>query len=322
MALYEFLGMVIFLVGINCSQNHPGVVALGLFISATLTGRLSGGHFNLAITFAVYLVEGKWRQNLRVALAIALIDLIGAFTAMFISIGMLGSDKTFTLVPPKEAENRNFSYLMYLLIVEAFFTMIFVSTVLFVKYRTVSSTTDGMLSNLTVAIGLFVVINMAGPLSGGGVNPTIATAIIVTDAVSYSIDPNSSNKGYIVFLFSYIIGPLIGAVLANLLLRLTSNISNEDEVTAMQTTSGETYEIGGGNDGGKTLFPQASVTSINNGGGGHVQAESLDDDGDSMAFDERRNTNAYRNSLLKKGSAAMHRKETGLERRSARDYMA
>jgi glycerol uptake facilitator-like aquaporin len=60
MALYEFMGMTIFLVGINCSQNSASVAALGLFISATLTGRLSGGHFNMAITFAVYLVEAKW----------------------------------------------------------------------------------------------------------------------------------------------------------------------------------------------------------------------------------------------------------------------
>jgi glycerol uptake facilitator-like aquaporin len=90
MATYEFLGMVIFLVGINCSQNNPAVVALGLFISATLTGRLSGGHFNMAITFAVYLVEGKYLQNAPVALSVALVDLIGAFTAMVISVGMLG----------------------------------------------------------------------------------------------------------------------------------------------------------------------------------------------------------------------------------------
>lgn len=61
MGLYEYLGMIFFLVGINCSQNRADVVALGLFIAATLTGRLSGGHFNMAITFGVYLVEGKWR---------------------------------------------------------------------------------------------------------------------------------------------------------------------------------------------------------------------------------------------------------------------
>jgi glycerol uptake facilitator-like aquaporin len=60
MAMYEFFGMILFLVGINCSQNDASVAALGLFIAATLTGRLSGGHFNMAITFAVYVVEGKW----------------------------------------------------------------------------------------------------------------------------------------------------------------------------------------------------------------------------------------------------------------------
>ena len=70
--------------------------------------------------------------------------------------------------------------MMYILLVEAFFTMIFVSIVLSVKYRRVSATSDGMLSNLTVAIGLYVVVRMAGPLSGGGVNPTIAMACIST----------------------------------------------------------------------------------------------------------------------------------------------
>jgi len=130
-----------------------------------------------------------------VALSVALVDIIGAFTAMAISVGMLGTDNTFTLVPPLYENDHSFSYLMYLLIVEAFFTMIFVSSVLFVKYRGVSATTDGMLSNLTVAIGLYVVICMAGPLSGGGVNPTIATAIIVTDSIMFSVDGNISNKG-------------------------------------------------------------------------------------------------------------------------------
>ena len=91
MGLYEFYGMILFLVGINCSQNDASVVALGLFIAATLTGRLSGGHFNMAITWAVYVVEGKWRKNLKIAIIISIIDLIGAIFAMFISIGLLGS---------------------------------------------------------------------------------------------------------------------------------------------------------------------------------------------------------------------------------------
>lgn len=222
MALYEYLGMIFFLVGINCSQNDASVAALGLFIAATLTGRLSGGHFNMAITFAVYLVEGKWLSNAKVAISIAFIDILGAFTAMFISIGLLGGDHTFALVP--DISNHNLDYILYLLLIEGFFTMVFVSMVLFVKYRTVSSTSDGMLSNLTVAIGLYEAVMMAGPLSGGGVNPTIATAIICTDAIRFRLDPYSHNDAHFIFLIPYIIGPLAGGAVAAGLLKLSQRI--------------------------------------------------------------------------------------------------
>ena len=75
---------------------------------------------------------------------------------------------------------------------EAFFTAVLVSTVLFVKYRRVSATTDGMLSNLTVAIAVFVCVRMAGPLSGAGLNPTIAIAIITSDWITYYYDQDSN----------------------------------------------------------------------------------------------------------------------------------
>jgi hypothetical protein len=82
-----------------------------------------------------------------VTLAVIGIDLLGAFSAMVVSVGMLGLEQTFGLVPPGEKDNHSFSFLMYVLLVEAFFTMILVSTVLFVKYRRVSATSGGMLSN-------------------------------------------------------------------------------------------------------------------------------------------------------------------------------
>ena len=44
----------------------------------------------MAITFAVYVMEGKWRNNLPIALAVTAVDLLGAFTAMTISAGLLG----------------------------------------------------------------------------------------------------------------------------------------------------------------------------------------------------------------------------------------
>lgn len=232
MALFEYFGMVLFLVGINCSGNDASVAALGLFVAATLTGRLSGGHFNMAITFAVYVMEGKWRNNLPIALAVTAVDLLGAFTAMTISAGLLGQKNVFILIPPGEINNLSTPYLMYLLIVEAFFTMIFVSTVLSVKYRKVSATTDGMLSNLTVAIGLYVVVRMAGPLSGGGVNPTIGTATIITGAIIFNTDDESGKFVSPVFLIPYIVGPLLGGMMAAGLSKLATRIYNEEEEEA------------------------------------------------------------------------------------------
>jgi glycerol uptake facilitator-like aquaporin len=237
MAMYEFFGMVLFLVGINCSQNDASVAALGLFVAATLTGRVSGGHFNMAVTLAVYVVEGKWLQNLRVAVVIVIIDLLGAFTAMLISIGLLGSDHTFALVPSGNNRNYSFDYMLYLLLIEAFFTMVLVSTVLFVKYRRVSATTDGMLSNLTCVIAVYVCVRMSGPLSGAGLNPSIAISIITTDAVQYGFD--SSHNGHILFLIPYIIGPLIGALIAAGLLSLSSKITiDSEEADNMAITRG------------------------------------------------------------------------------------
>jgi len=46
------------LLSVNCANNNSAVVGVGFFIAATLTGRVSGGHFNGAVTLAVYIVEG------------------------------------------------------------------------------------------------------------------------------------------------------------------------------------------------------------------------------------------------------------------------
>ena len=61
-----------------------------------------------------------------------------------------------------------------------------ISTVLFVKYKKVSNTTDGMLSNLTVALAIYVCVSCAGPITGAGLNPTFALAMITSDIIAKS----------------------------------------------------------------------------------------------------------------------------------------
>lgn len=200
---------------------------MSIFIAATLTGRVSGGHFNGAVTFGVYIVEGhktgRWRQNIRLALTIVIVDLLGSFAAMILSIWLLKVDGIFTLIPPES--KKNWESLFFLMGAEAYFTCILVSTVLFVKYRSVASTSDGMLSNLTVALGIWVCVKMAGSITGAALNPSFATAIIVVDSI---VNALIGNEVEFVFLISYIIGPLLGGAIAALLLIFTLKVTPKD----------------------------------------------------------------------------------------------
>ena len=65
----------------------------------------------MAITFAVYVMEGKWRNNLPIALAVSAVDLLSAFTAMTISAGLLGEKNVFILIHPGLINNLSTSSL-------------------------------------------------------------------------------------------------------------------------------------------------------------------------------------------------------------------
>ncbi len=66
----EGLGTAILFLAINFSEGNMLVVATGIFTAAVLSGKLTGAHFNSALTLAVFIVEGfeKMRGNLKLAL--------------------------------------------------------------------------------------------------------------------------------------------------------------------------------------------------------------------------------------------------------------
>lgn len=79
-----------------------------------------------------------------------------------------------------------------------------------------------MLSNLTVALAIFVCVSMAGPITGGGLNPTFGLALISTDIiVEHSYGAEKTDPVYPYYLISYTIGPLLGGALASFLLLLS-----------------------------------------------------------------------------------------------------
>ena len=101
LSLYEFIGTLIALLSVNCSQGNAAVIAIGIFVAATLTGRVCGGHFNAAVTISIYICEKKWLRNLPVALIVIVVDILGAYAAMVLSMLLLGIDDVVKLSPPE-----------------------------------------------------------------------------------------------------------------------------------------------------------------------------------------------------------------------------
>ena len=59
---YEALGTMLF-VYIMLISSEPIAIAFAFFASTIIFGGITGGHFNPAVTLAVYIKEGKWKQN-------------------------------------------------------------------------------------------------------------------------------------------------------------------------------------------------------------------------------------------------------------------
>jgi glycerol uptake facilitator-like aquaporin len=67
--ILEGIGTAILLVAINFSGGNPMIVTTGILTGAILSGRLTGAHFNPAVTIGVMVAEdsSKFRKNLPLA---------------------------------------------------------------------------------------------------------------------------------------------------------------------------------------------------------------------------------------------------------------
>ena len=88
--MFEFIGTAIFLMGISFSKGASEIIGLYLFIAAILTGRVGGAHFNGGVTLAVYILEGKWKDNLLTAVVIWVSDILGAYVGIGLAALLLG----------------------------------------------------------------------------------------------------------------------------------------------------------------------------------------------------------------------------------------
>ncbi len=98
----EALGTAILLTAINFSAGNDTIVVMGILTGAVLSGRLTGAHFNPAVTVAVMIAEDskKFKKNIPLAILMISCQFLGAFAGQLLAWLELGKTRMAMLFPP------------------------------------------------------------------------------------------------------------------------------------------------------------------------------------------------------------------------------
>lgn len=180
----------------NEAVTHLGIsLAFGFTVAFLIYtfGNVSGAHFNPAVSIAL------WKEkeiNTKHLLAYIVSQLGGAIIASLILVGLFGNIAKLGTTQPLQSLGNN--AVLISLIVEIMYTFILMIVILGSAVDSRSHQKfAGISIGFTIAIGVLII----GPVSGGSFNParSIGPAII---------------SGNINYLWVYIVGPIIGTLLA------------------------------------------------------------------------------------------------------------
>lgn len=204
----EFIGtfFLVLTVGFCVTSYAPlGALAIGssLMIMIYMGGHISGGHYNGAVSLAVFL-RGKIDAPTFIGYLVS--QLLGAIAAALIVYAVVG--KTYPLAPAASATA------IQALIVETLYTFALCLVVLNVA---TSRDTEGN-SYYGLAIGFTIVVAAiaGGGISGGAFNPDVGTGPILVDAIM--------KGGSLSNLWLYLVGPFLGGALAAWVYRLQTSV--------------------------------------------------------------------------------------------------
>jgi aquaporin Z len=206
--LAEFIGTFFLVLTIGCTVLGHGAgplapVAIGsaLMVMIFAGGHISGGHFNPAVTFGVWL-RGKCEG--RDVAPYMLFQLIGAVLAALAVKFLKGEDPVTPLHPATAPA----------LLAEFLFTLALVYVVLNVATAkgTSGNSFYGLAIGFTVLVGAFSV----GDISGGAFNPAVAVGISV---MGLSPWPN---------IWIYLVAEFVGAAVAAAAFNALNPVDRED----------------------------------------------------------------------------------------------
>jgi aquaporin Z len=184
-----------FLVLVIALTGSP--LAIGAILTAMvyMGGHISGGHFNPAVTLAVY-IRGSLKQY--DALRYVLAQVVGGFLAALVYL--IVQDVAFVPKPPVTSDA------LPILLIEILFTYILATVVL--QVGTSAKTKGNSYFGIAIGFTLLAIVFAGGPISGAVYNPAVAVGPFIVDIANFNANLPD--------LLLYLIGPLVGGYIAGL----------------------------------------------------------------------------------------------------------
>jgi aquaporin Z len=194
-----FLVLTVGLTVISGSPMAPLAIGSSLMVMVYMGGHISGGHYNPAVTLAVFM-RGKVPGGDVAPYMVA--QIVGAVLAAFAALHMTGS--TFAPAPSPDAG------LVAALLAEILFTFALCLVVL--NVATDEATAGNSYYGLAIGFTIVVAAFAAGGISGGAFNPAVGIGPILVDALV--------GEGSFGDLWIYLVGPFAGGALAAVVYKL------------------------------------------------------------------------------------------------------
>jgi aquaporin Z len=185
--------------------GDPLAIGVMLMVMVYMGGHISGAHYNPAVSIAMIF---RGLLTIKEAINYILSQLAGAFLAAFL-VNWLGG-AVMEIAPSNSASS------LQILVVEAIFTFALVLVIL--NVATNPKTEGNSYYGLAIGFTVMAAAYAGGGISGGVYNPAVGTGPIFLDAIMHDI----GNGNTLSNLWYYIVGPIIGAVAASYVYKLTA----------------------------------------------------------------------------------------------------
>ena len=179
-----------------------------LMVMVYMGGHISGAHYNPAVSIAM-IIRGL--LSVKEAINYILFQLAGAILAALL-VNWLGG-AIMEIAPPKPASVS----VLQILVVEAIFTFALVLVILNVATnpKTEGNSYYGLAIGFTIMAAAFV----GGGISGGVYNPAVGIGAILVEGTLI----DGSGADTYTYIWYYLVGPIIGAVVEAYVYKLTAD---------------------------------------------------------------------------------------------------